>query len=118
METLTKLWFYNENNNNNKQRNVSLMREHRSKYGLSGNCFDLAIWLLDEFKNDGITAYPVGHNLNSKDAHVAVIALDVSGSRYLCDLGDQWINPILVDTNNENYTDEKLSGFFLVQMFR
>lgn len=110
METLTKLWFYHQNSNK-KQREVSLMREHRSQYGISGNCFDLAIWLLDEFNKDGITAYPIGHNIDNEHAHVAVIALDESGNRYLCDLGDQWISPVLVD-NNAEYTNEILAGFF------
>ena len=111
METLTKLWFYHQDCHN-KQRDLSLMKEHRSQFGITGNCFDLAIWLLDEFQKDGITAYPIGHDLNSEGAHVAVIALDELGNRYLCDLGDQWINPILIERNNEDYTNEKLSGFF------
>lgn len=111
MERLTKLWFYNQDSRN-KQRELALMKEHRSQYGLAGNCFDLAIWLLDELQKEGITAYPIGHNLKSKEAHVAVMAVDELGNRYLCDLGDQWIQPILVDARNENYTDEKLNGFF------
>ncbi|RKL65759.1 hypothetical protein CR203_19115 [Salipaludibacillus neizhouensis] len=111
MERLTKLWFYNQESHK-KQRDVALMKKHRSQYGISGNCFDLAIWLLDELQKDGITAYPIGQQLNSENAHVAVIAVDESGNFYLCDLGDQWINPILIDKNNENYTDKKLSGFF------
>jgi len=111
MERLTKLWFFNQQSWR-KQRDVSLMKEHRSRYGLSGNCFDLAIWLLDEFQKEGITAYPIGHDLNNENAHVAVIALDESGKRYLCDLGDQWINPILVDADAEDFTNEKCSSFF------
>lgn len=111
METLTKVWFYNQGNSK-KQRDVSLMREHREQFGMSGNCFDLALWLLDEFKRDGVEAYPVGHNLNSEDAHVAVIALNEKGERFLCDLGDQWLNPILIDTDSIDYTNEKISGFF------
>jgi hypothetical protein len=111
METLTKVWFYNQGNMK-KQREVSLMREHREQFGMSGNCFDLALWLLDEFKRDGVEAYPVGHNLNSEDAHVAVIALNEKGERFLCDLGDQWLNPILIDTDSVDYTNEKVSGFF------
>ncbi|MGM0864178.1 MAG: hypothetical protein ACQEWF_05855 [Bacillota bacterium] len=111
METLTKVWFYNQGNIK-KQRDVSLMREHREQFGMSGNCFDLALWLLDEFKRDGVEAYPVGHNLNSEDAHVAVIALNEKGERFLCDLGDQWLNPILIDTDSIDYTNEKVSGFF------
>ncbi len=47
--------------------------------GVTGNCYDLAIWLLDEFDNDGITAYPIGHDLGTDDAHVAVMALDEEG---------------------------------------
>ncbi|WP_416150690.1 hypothetical protein ACM26V_06905 [Salipaludibacillus sp. HK11] len=111
METLTKVWFYNKGTTE-KQRSVALMKEHREQYGLSGNCFDLALWLLDEFNNIGIEAYPVGHNLNTEDAHVAVIALNENGNRYFCDLGDQWLTPILIDTDCEDYTNEKLSGFF------
>lgn len=111
METLTKFWFYNKGTIK-KQRDVSLMKEHREQYGLSGNCFDLALWLLDEFSNGGIEAYPVGHNLNTQDAHVAVIAINEYGNRYFCDLGDQWLFPILIDSTSEDYTNEKLSGFF------
>lgn len=111
METFTKAWFFKQGTHK-KQRDVSLMREHRSMYGLSGNCFDLAIWLLDEFQKDGIQAYPIGHNLNTEHTYVAVIAIDEAGQRFLCDLGDQWINPILIDTHTEDYSNEKLSGFF------
>lgn len=52
METLTKVWFYDKANGK-KQRDVTLMQEHREQYGMSGNCFDLALWLLDEFNKDG-----------------------------------------------------------------
>ncbi|MGG4170053.1 hypothetical protein ABEW00_21625 [Rossellomorea vietnamensis] len=111
METLTKVWFYQQGSLM-KQRDVSLMREHREQFGMSGNCFDLALWLLDEFKRDGVEAYLVGHNLNSDEAHAAVIALNQKGERFLCDLGDQWLNPILIDTKSTDYTNETLSGFF------
>lgn len=111
MGKLTKVWFYNKENGK-KQRDVSLMREHRQQYGLSGNCFDLAIWLLDEFKKDGVVSYPIGHNLKTENAHVAVIALNENGDRFLCDLGDQWIKPVLIDINSDEYTNEELSGFF------
>ncbi|TMU87238.1 hypothetical protein FGG79_03635 [Bacillus sp. BHET2] len=111
METLTKTWVYSKDGSK-KQREVSLMREHRKQYGITGNCFDLSIWLLDEFKKDGIEAYPIGRHLNTEDAHVAVIALDEEGHRFLCDLGDQWLKPILVDSKCEEYTDERLTGFF------
>ncbi|MBW3111707.1 hypothetical protein KYJ26_07695 [Bacillus sp. MCCB 382] len=115
METLTKVWFYNEGSAK-KQRDVSLMREHREQFGMSGNCFDLALWLLDEFKRDGVEAYPVGHDLGTEEAHAAVIALNDHGDRYLCDLGDQWLNPILIDTKSPDYTTEKLDGFFPAAM--
>lgn len=111
METLTKAWFFHKTAKK-KQRDIALMREHRSQYGIAGNCFDLAIWLLNEFTTDGIAAYPIGHHLKTEKAHVAVIALDERGKRYLCDLGDQWLNPILIDSANEDFTAEKLSGFF------
>jgi hypothetical protein len=111
METLTKAWFYHRAGNL-RQRSVSQMREHRMQYGISGNCFDLALWLLDEFQQDGIQAYPIGHDIGTDDAHVAVMALDENGQRYLCDLGDQWLNPILIDVSSEDYSNEKCSGFF------
>lgn len=111
METLTKAWFYTKGSFK-KQRSISLLKEHRQQYGISGNCFDLAIWLLDEFKRDGITAYPIGHDLNTSHAHVAVIAFDEVGKRFLCDLGDQWLAPILIDEDYEDFTEDKLSGFF------
>ena len=40
------------------------------------------------------------------------MAKSESGGRYLCDLGDQWIVPILIDKNNKDFTNEKQSGFF------
>lgn len=111
METLTKAWYFHKAGKK-KQRDVSLMKEHRAQYGNSGNCFDLAIWLLDEFAKNNIKAYPIGHDIGTLDAHVAVIAVNHNGNRYLCDLGDLWLNPVLVDSDNEDFTEGKLSGFF------
>ncbi len=111
METLTKAWFYNPSMGN-KQREVGLMKEHRQQYGISGNCFDLALLLLDQCRQDGVEAYPIGLDLFTDDAHVAVLALDDRGNRYLCDLGDQWVTPILIEGNQECFSDEKLEGFF------
>lgn len=111
METLTKAWYF-QRNTKRKQREVSLMKEHREQYGISGNCFDLAIWLLDEFQKEGIRAYPIGHDLGTDHAHVAIIAQDDHGRRYLCDLGDQWLQPILIDKHHIEFTEEKLRLFF------
>ena len=111
METLTKIWQYHYGHGK-KQRDVSIMREHREQFGITGNCFDLAIWLLDEFKKDGIKAYPIGHSLKTENAHVAVVAISENGNRFLCDLGDQWLTPILIDSHSEDFVHEQLSGFF------
>ncbi|MBM7554158.1 hypothetical protein [Thalassobacillus pellis] len=111
METLTKLWFFHQSTQQ-KQRSVALMKEHRETYGITGNCFDLALWLLDEFKQDGIEAYPIGSNLDSSHVHVAVIALDIYGNRFLCDLGDQWLEPILIEPSHPGFIKEPHSGFF------
>jgi hypothetical protein len=111
METLTKAWFY-EKGTEKKQRSVSLMKEHYEQYRITGNCFDLTIWLLEELKEAGIEAYPIGTNLHTEDAHVAAIALDENGNRYLCDLGDQWIQPILVEKECNYFSEEKLTGYF------
>ncbi|MFC4408991.1 hypothetical protein ACFOZY_00935 [Chungangia koreensis] len=106
METLTKAWFANHHNGG-RQRTIEEMKEHRSRYGIAGNCFDLAYWLIHEFQDAGIRAYPVGHDLATDDAHVAVVA-HFNNRRYLCDLGDQWLQPICIDEP----VVQPLSGFF------
>jgi hypothetical protein len=111
MENLTKAWYYTRTQGA-KQRSVELMREHRAELGLSGNCFDLAIWLLDEFQREGLKAYGVGHHLHTEEAHVAVVVLDEKGRRYLCDLGDQWLQPILLDQYYPDFNPDPLPGFF------
>ncbi|GGO03138.1 hypothetical protein [Saccharibacillus kuerlensis] len=111
METLTKAWLH-ANGDSLNLRTVERMREDRKKYGTSGNCFDLALWLLDELRGEGISCYPVGDKLGTYDAHAAVIARGNEGERYLCDLGDQWIQPILLDPGAKGYTEAPLSGFF------
>lgn len=80
METLTKAWFF-QKAGANKQRSVELMRQHRQQYHITGNCFDLALWLVDEFRNEGITAYPIGNELCTSEAHAAVVAEDKNGRR-------------------------------------
>lgn len=110
METLTKAW-YSTQPVKSKQRSVHLMKEHRELYGTSGNCFDLAIWLVHEFNEAGIEAYGVGHDLFTSDAHVAVIAL-YNGYKYFCDLGDMWVQPILVDPRSSDFTEELVDSFF------
>lgn len=109
METLTKAWLY-ETDRGRRQRTVSEMVDDRLQYGTSGNCFDLAIWLLHAFEAAGIDAYAIGHDLLTPNAHVAVIAVD-NGYRYLCDLGDQWIAPILIDSASADFTPQPISGF-------
>ncbi|MGD6870938.1 hypothetical protein ACQCU1_01940 [Sutcliffiella horikoshii] len=42
METLTKLWVYHAQVNKPKQRSVSQMKEDRERFGVTGNCYDLA----------------------------------------------------------------------------
>lgn len=111
METLTKAWFY-QRSGETKQRPVPQMKEHKQQYGITGNCFDLAIWLADEFAQQRIKAYPIGDAIHTEDAHVAVIAEDEKGNRFLCDLGDQWIQPVLIEQAHAAFTTEKLAGFF------
>lgn len=43
---------------------------------------------------------------------MAVVVIDDEGRKYLCDLGDQWIQPILIDREHEEYTEAFLEGFF------
>ena len=81
METLTKAWFYHQAGDG-RQREVSMMKEHYQEYGIAGNCFDLSIWLLDEFTKDGVEAFPIGRSFKTERAHAAVIALDERGRRF------------------------------------
>lgn len=111
METLTKAWYY-QRSDEQKQRSVELMEQHRAQYGITGNCFDLAIWLLEAFDRAGVKAYPAGSGLGTEQAHAAIVAEDRDGRRFLCDLGDQWIQPILVDVDSPEFNGDKLSGFF------
>lgn len=111
LETFTKAWFW-EQSDGVKQRSVELMKQHRELYGSSGNCFDLSIWLLHEFSKEGIEAYAIGSNLKTPEAHVAVIAIGENGNRYLCDLGDQWISPILIDSCSNEFKEGFMTGFF------
>lgn len=107
METITKAWYLRQAAGA-KQRTVEQMEAHREQYGTSGNCYDLAIWLIDAFRRDGLTSYAI----LTPDDHVAAVVLDEAGSRYLCDLGDQWIEPILIEKRSGSYTEEFLDGFF------
>ncbi|MDJ0331370.1 hypothetical protein [Planococcus sp. S3-L1] len=111
METLTKAWYY-QRSGDQKQRDVELMKQHHDQYGITGNCFDLAIWLLAAFEDARVNAYPIGSKLGTVDAHAAIIAEDRDGRRFLCDLGDQWIQPILIDGDSQNFTSSQLSGYF------
>ncbi len=111
MERLTKVWVANKQPEK-RQRTVAQMKEHYDQFNITGNCFDLAIWLLDEFRQHGIFAYAVGHDLMTKKAHVAVVAEDLQGNKYLCDLGDQWIQPICVDAASDVFHLNDCEGFF------
>lgn len=111
METLTKAWHY-QRSGEQKQRSVEQMVQHHNRYGITGNCFDLAIWLLEAFDRAGVKAYPVGSGLGTERVHAAVVAEDQRARRFLCDLGDQWIQPILVDAACPEFKEGRLSGFF------
>ncbi|ANU09155.1 hypothetical protein BBH88_01805 [Planococcus antarcticus DSM 14505] len=111
METLTKAWYY-QRSGEQKQRGVELMKQHHDQYGITGNCFDLAIWLLTAFDRAGVKAYPVGSGLGTEQAHAAIMAEDQNGRRFLCDLGDQWIQPILVEVGSPEFKSGRLAGFF------
>jgi hypothetical protein len=106
METITKAWCL-KNIKDPKQRSINEIYEHRLIYGASGNCFDLAFCLMDEFRKSNISAYYIGEGLGTTEAHVGVVALGLSGERFLCDLGDLWIQPVNLEATISNQ-----SGFF------
>ncbi|MDN4524928.1 hypothetical protein [Fictibacillus fluitans] len=109
MENLTKAW-YTKHTGRKTQREVALIKEHHEQYGMTGNCFDLTLWLLHELKEAGISAYGMGRGLMTNSVHVATIALDDEGRRYLCDIGDQWLSPIPLD--GEDSGEKWHSGYF------
>lgn len=109
METLTKAWLHRRCGGP-RQRTVREMAEHRRAFGTSGNCFDLAIWLLHDLQEAGVRAHAIGHDLFTPQAHVAVLAYD-RGQRYLCDLGDQWIRPVPINVPAGDVA-EPLPGYF------
>lgn len=121
METFTKGWWLKQCGGIARQRTVAEMSEHRRLLGAGGNCFDLALWVRDELAQAGISARIVGHDLETPDAHVAVLAVDPSGAEYLCDLGDLWLQPILVSPEHPAFSPDWQPGFFpgrLVQIHR
>jgi hypothetical protein len=110
MDTLMKLW-WSKQSDGGAQRQVSLIKEHFAQYGVAGNCVDLSLWLIEEFRTAGIEAYGIADDVDAERAHIAVVAIDHDGHRYLCDLGDLWIQPIALDVdlvNKQVYVD----GFF------
>lgn len=110
MDTLMKLWWSNVSDVGG-QRSVSLIKEHFEQYGVAGNCVDLSLWLIEELRDAGIEAYGITDDVQAERAHISVVALDNLGNRYLCDLGDQWIQPINLDSEDMN-KEEWLEGFF------
>ncbi|MBT4792602.1 MAG: hypothetical protein HON90_13600 [Halobacteriovoraceae bacterium] len=111
METITKAWNL-KNFPRQQQRSIQTIINHHKRSGASGNCFDLAIWLIHEFKRSNIETYAIGENLGTKNAHIAVIAKDDKNIRYLCDLGDSWIKPILIEDTEKSFCKEPQKGFF------
>jgi len=108
MDTLMKLWWSNVSDVGG-QRSVSLIKEHFEQYGVAGNCVDLSLWLIEELRDAGIEAYGITDDVNAERAHISVVAVDKCGNRYLCDLGDQWIQPIHLDSED---IEEWYEGFF------
>lgn len=104
METFTKGWWWLQCGGQARQRTVAEMAVHRERYGAGGNCFDLAYWLLDLARAAGIAARPIGHDLESWEAHAALLLTDDAGDEYLCDPGDLWLRPILVSPDSPGST--------------
>lgn len=111
LETLSKAW-YKSRRTQRFQRTVDEIEVDYKKFGTTGNCFDLALWLYDAFQKAELEAYFIGEHVGTPDAHVAVLVRDYEGYRYYCDLGDQWIQPILVDASSPHFTSEAQDGFF------
>lgn len=121
METFTKGWWLKQCGGTARQRSVQEMMAHRRLLGAGGNCFDLALWLRHELLAAGIPARIIGHDFQTPEAHVAVLAGGGGGPEYLCDLGDLWLQPILVTPGHPDFSPDWHEGFFpgrLVQVQR
>lgn len=112
METFTKIWWRERCAGVSRQRTVAEMIAHRRELGTGGNCFDLALWLRHDLRQSGIAARIIGHDLCAAHAHVAVVAGDARSGEFLCDLGDQWLQPILISPDRQGFSPEWQSGFF------
>lgn len=67
---------------------------------------------MDEFRRNRMKSYAIAQGLFTSKAHIAVIAVNYEGFKFLCDLGDQWIQPILIDPESVDFTEEQTDGFF------
>lgn len=118
IETFTKGWWHRRSGGHPRQRTVAEMIEHRRSLGTGGNCFDLALWLQHAFAEAGVQAWAVGHDLETPEAHVAVVASDHRGQEYLCDLGDLWLEPILIDPRSSEFSDAWHADLFPGRLVR
>jgi hypothetical protein len=110
-ETLTKAWWLHQCGGAPRQRTVSEMRLHRHLHGTGGNCFDLVLWLLAELADADAAARPIGHDLETPRAHIAAVVRH-DGAEYLCDPGDQWLQPVLISPDHVAFDASWLAGFF------
>lgn len=111
-ETFTKIWWNERCGGLPRQRTVTEMIAHRREFGTGGNCFDLALWLCHDLQQSGIPARIVGHDLCAAHAHVAVIAGEAHSGEFLCDIGDQWLQPILISPDCQGFSTGWHTGFF------
>lgn len=112
METLTKAWWWEQCGGRPRQRSRAEMEAHRRRCGTGGNCFDLALWLLELAREAGLPAYAVGHGFQTEEAHAAVVVQDAGGAEYLCDPGDLWLQPVLVTPEAPGFATGFHPGFF------
>ncbi len=112
METFTKGWWYERCGGKARQRTVGEMALHSRELGAGGNCFDLAVWLRHELDQVGVEARIVGHGFETPDAHVALVAEGEGGDLFLCDLGDLWLELILITSESPAFSPDWHRGFF------
>lgn len=112
METFTKGWWHTRCEGKPRQRTPAEMEEHRRLVGAGGNCFDMAVWLQHRLQGAGVHVRLIGHDLETPEAHVAVLARSEEGFKYLCDLGDQWLEPILISPESPEFSGGWQEGFF------
>lgn len=111
-ENLSHRWWRAREAGEAKQRSVPLLEKHRAEWGTGGDSYDLTIWLMAKYQAAGFLADAVQPPADVDDrSPLAVMVKDPLGRRYLCDLNEPWLEPVLVSPRSYDFSPGFHSGF-------